>query len=297
MTSRTRVPVSVCMATYNGALYLREQLTSIVEELGPDDEVIVLDDGSSDATLDILGEYRDPRITVLENPSRLGPAQTFNRAMSLARHDVILLADQDDVWLPGRVTALVQELDATGALLVSSNSIFVDSDLNPTSFPMPPLEEASSSHNVRNIVRIFAGRACYYGCTMAVSAELRNMALPVPRYAESHDLWLAMAANLCGRNAHLEEPTIKRRIHGTNASVINRPLWRKLLARLKFGTGMMHLMLRISRWRWFGGASAAAGPRGRHRSAHHPSISTKGAPPSGLDDPHARSSDPGRGNE
>ena len=56
--------ISVCMATFNGEKYLREQIDSILAQIGPNDELVVSDDGSTDKTLDILRNYRDPRIKI-----------------------------------------------------------------------------------------------------------------------------------------------------------------------------------------------------------------------------------------
>ena len=62
--------ISVCLATYNGELFLKEQLTSILKQLGDSDEVVVSDDGSTDLTLTILQEFNDPRIKVFHHDKR-----------------------------------------------------------------------------------------------------------------------------------------------------------------------------------------------------------------------------------
>ncbi|HEX7396891.1 MAG TPA: glycosyltransferase, partial [Propionibacteriaceae bacterium] len=98
--SQGRTPISVCMATYNGARYLRLQLDSILDQLGPDDELLVQDDGSSDDTPEIIRSYDDPRIQLVANERNLGVIATFERCLARARHDIVFLADQDDEWLP-----------------------------------------------------------------------------------------------------------------------------------------------------------------------------------------------------
>ncbi|WP_279630350.1 glycosyltransferase family 2 protein [Microbacterium phyllosphaerae] len=216
--------VSVCMATYNGARYIREQLESILPQLGPDDEVVIVDDASSDDTLDIVGSIDSPQITVHRNTENRGYVRSFERAMTLARGEVLLLSDQDDVWVPGRVDALCA---ATAShWIAASNLILLDSDA-PLPSPLtgrPWLLRARDSHQgLRNELRILLGDAPYFGCAMAVRRDALPLVLPFPSYlTESHDLWMATAANAAGEMIHVEQPTVRRRVHDDNAST-SRP--------------------------------------------------------------------------
>ena len=90
------------MATYNGAKYIKEQLDSIIPQLREDDELIVSDDASKDDTLKIVESYNDPRIKIFHNENH-GVAHNFENAMREATGDLIYFADQDDVWLPGKL--------------------------------------------------------------------------------------------------------------------------------------------------------------------------------------------------
>src|SRR5260370_6760784 len=218
--AQVRPNVSVCMATYNGVRFLRPQMTSILSELEPGDEVLVVDDCSSDDTVAILGSFGDPRIRIHSNGTNVGPQATFDRSIGLAANDIIIMTDQDDVWIPGRVAAMVKTLEETGAALVSSNSEYIDADGAVVTFPMPPLRAADSQRHLVNIVRVFTGRAAYYGCSMAFARSLRRLVLPIPRYVEAYDLWIAMAADLTRASAPLQMRTLHRRIYGGTVSVI-----------------------------------------------------------------------------
>src|SRR5687767_8891539 len=101
--------VSVCMATFNGARFVEAQVESILRELRPDDELVVSDDGSSDATLDKVRRFSDARVRILA-AGRLGVAPNFEHALRHARGDCIFLSDQDDVWLPGKVELMCKAL-------------------------------------------------------------------------------------------------------------------------------------------------------------------------------------------
>ena len=80
---------------------------------------------------------------------------------------------------------------------------------------------------------------------MCLHRDILPVVVPIPRYVESHDLWIAMAANLTGRNRHLDYKSLLRRVHGGNASIIKRPLYKKLTSRIVFFVSMVHLFYRI----------------------------------------------------
>ena len=104
--------VSVAMATYNGEKYLVEQLDSILTQTHPIYEIIIVDDGSSDKTLDILNSYQDKfgNIKVYPNSENLGVVKSFERAIMLTSGDYIALSDQDDVWSNDKIAKLVDAL-------------------------------------------------------------------------------------------------------------------------------------------------------------------------------------------
>ena len=101
----------VCMCTYNGEKYLNEQITTVLDALLPNDELLISDNGSSDRTIDIIKSFNDPRISLIVNLDFLGPAQNFNFALQtvvnkFSTYDVVVFADQDDVWEKDRLDAI-----------------------------------------------------------------------------------------------------------------------------------------------------------------------------------------------
>lgn len=208
------------MATYNGADYVIEQLRSILDELEADDEVIVVDDASSDATVALIEAMNDPRVHVHTQPQNRGYVRTFEHAIVLASGDVLMLADQDDVWVPGRRAALLNGLK--DAAVVASNLVLLGSDA-PLRSPLTGrpwrLREVESRQRARNEIRILAGAAPYFGCAMAVRRDFIGAVMPFPGFlVESHDLWIATVANCFGELRHLEGASVRRRIHASNAS-------------------------------------------------------------------------------
>lgn len=239
-----RDKISVCMACYNGELYIREQIESILPQMSEGDELIIIDDGSTDQTGKIVREIKDARMKYVRNASNMGVNRSFEKAIRMAENDYIFMADQDDLWTDGRLERMLEEMKR-GSLLVSGNSVAIDGVGQETDYDLGTLYAADSCEYGKNIARIFTGKAYYYGCAMAFHKNLKKMILPFPEFIESHDLWIAMAANLAKSNVHLDEVVLKRRIHGKNASVLRRKLTEKLYSRWIFVKSYVVLLRRL----------------------------------------------------
>jgi glycosyltransferase involved in cell wall biosynthesis len=243
-SSDLSLSVSVCMATYNGAKYIEEQARSILVQLNAGDELVIVDDGSNDDTISIVEALRDPRISIHRNDRNRGHVYSFQAAIRYSKNPFILLADQDDRWLPNRVDALLSSLLSTRAMVTTSNMDYMDSDGNRVAGNVHRVTREESHRCVSNIVRIFAGRSGYFGCAMAFRRELLPIVLPIPEFVESHDLWIALASNLFGTNVHIPDNTVIRRLHSSNASHRKRSLYQKLKSRLVFLRCITWLVLR-----------------------------------------------------
>lgn len=220
-----RATVSVCMAAWNGADYIAEQIASILEQLGPEDELVVVDDASSDDTAGVVGAIADPRLRLIRHQTNAGYVRTFEDALRAARGELLLLADQDDVWLPGRVDAMAADLRAAGVVATNLTTLGGPASIRgPFGQPDWHLRARTSTHHLRNVVGILAGNMPYYGCAMGIRRDvLESAVLPFPAFlTESHDLWIALVGNLTGQMLHDERRTVARRYHESNASP-NRP--------------------------------------------------------------------------
>jgi len=212
--------VSVCMAMYNGSAYVEHQLRSILAELRPGDEVVVVDDASTDDSAEIVEGIGDDRVRVIREPVNRGYVRSFEAALLAARGDVILLADQDDEWVPGRRSILVGAAEAAGVAASNLELLGTGEPLrSPLSGRPWRLRAATSGQRLRNELRILAGAAPYFGCAMAVRRDMLGIITPFPAFlTESHDLWIATVANATGHMTHVETATVRRRVHDTNAS-------------------------------------------------------------------------------
>lgn len=228
--------VSVCLAAYNGALFIRQQIESILEELGPTDELIVVDDASTDDTLQVLNQLTDPRLRLARHDVNQGYVRTFEHALQLARHPHVFLSDQDDVWPPGRVALMQKGLEQ--GMVVAGNVGILGGGPQPRS-PFGASEwrlTASSSHRRWGMIALLGlSNAPYFGSAMAVRSELLSVALPFPASArELHDGWLALLGLMSGSMVHVEDVVVLRRIHDSNTTGRIRPLPKVVVGRLLF---------------------------------------------------------------
>jgi glycosyltransferase involved in cell wall biosynthesis len=236
--------ISVCMATYNGSKYLTDQLNSILKQLIDGDELIIVDDYSTDSTLNILRGFKDSRIKLIVNKANIGVNKSFEKAIASSKNEFIFMADQDDIWYENRVEKMLNILKRNDINLVSGNSRFIDSNGNEFYYPIIALKENESRKTLKNLFKIFLGKGAYCGCAMAFRRELLNIILPFPDYIESHDLWIAKASILQKKSYHLEDIVLYRRIHGSNASIIQRPLIMKIWSRFIFFISIINLICR-----------------------------------------------------
>jgi glycosyltransferase involved in cell wall biosynthesis len=238
--------VSVCIATYNGEKYIFRQLSSILDQLDSADEVIIVDDCSTDNTIKTILQFADSRITVVENERNSGEVFSFGKAISLSKNDFIFLSDQDDIWMPNRVHLMQTALMKTGSQLVSTNFEWMDSNETSINVRFDGVQSSSSDKHLKNIIYIFLGKTNYFGCAMAFKRDLVRIILPIPSFVESHDLWIPLASNLIGSNYHITEKTLRKRKHLNNltSTISTRSLYKKIGSRFIFTFSLIVLYFR-----------------------------------------------------
>ncbi len=217
--------ISVCMATYNGERFIHEQLQSILHQLSPEDEVIISDDGSTDDTLNIIASLNDPRIKTLKSSAR-NVVRNFENALSRANGDYIFLADQDDIWVSGKVKACLSELHS-GAQLVVTDCSLIDEDgheIAPSYFALRKPRKTILKNLARN---------SFIGCCMAFSQKVLLRSLPFPPKIPMHDSWIGLMALTIGEVTWLDTPFVKYRRHQSAASQTAQKSTRPISLRLK----------------------------------------------------------------
>lgn len=202
--------ISVCIATYNGKKYIKEQLNSIVSQISEQDEIIVSDDGSSDGTLDIVKAFDDKRIKIVSNENRHGFVGNFENALIHAQGNFIFLSDQDDVWAEKKIDKMLEYLNKYD--LVVHDAMLVDENgrcLNKTYYECLHRNQGFWMNFWKNR---------FLGCCMAMKRCVLEYSLPFPKDTLGHDYWIGMLALTKYKVCFVDDVLLYYRRHGGNVS-------------------------------------------------------------------------------
>ena len=120
--------VSIVLISYNGEKFIEKQISSILEQLHHHDELIITDDGSTDRTETIIIGIKDPRIKYVNGPQN-GINSNVSFGINTAKNNLILLSDQDDMWLPGRIKYFLTMIES-GVDFVFFDASVIDAEDN-----------------------------------------------------------------------------------------------------------------------------------------------------------------------
>lgn len=228
--------ISVCMAAYNGSLYIEQQLRSILDQLARTDEVVLVDDRSSDATINVVEGIGDDRIRIYRNDSREGVLRTFERAIRLARGDIIFLSDQDDIWYPEKVKMFLQVFAEHPDVTLALSDAKIINDMGEVITESFFESNKGFSPGIwRTIIK-----NKYLGCSMAFRHFVADKFLPFPDDIPMHDMWIGCINSIYGKPYFLNMTLMAYRRHQYNTSPAKRRglvqmlVWRWLLIKNLF---------------------------------------------------------------
>lgn len=221
--------ISICLATYNGMAFIRDQIDSILPQLSEGDELIISDDGSTDGTLDIVKSYNDQRIKIYQNEKRHGVAGNFENALRHSSGDIIFFSDQDDVWMPDKVSELSNFVIDGQYDIVTCNCTLTDSHLNIVRESYynnkHPLEKSAFGNFVKDL---------WLGCCMAFRREVLNEVLPFPKHIVAHDLWIAIYGQLRFRCGYYSKSLQYYRRHSNTVSFADSKSTNSLFFKIEY---------------------------------------------------------------
>jgi glycosyltransferase involved in cell wall biosynthesis len=207
--------ITIVMPVYNGAKYIRRAIDSLLGQTYKDFELLIINDGSTDTSADIVNSYKDPRIKLLTNPKNMGLVETRNRGVKEAGTEFVGFLDADDIAMSDRLEKQIYFLDAhSEVILLGGCAVHIDSDGNKTGTTW---NEAVPSEEMP-IELLF--RNCFVQSTVL----MRKDRIPEVLYrsgfapAEDYDLWVRLAR--IGQVANLPDVLVKYRVHSTNTSSI-----------------------------------------------------------------------------
>jgi glycosyltransferase involved in cell wall biosynthesis len=236
--------ISVVMATYNGASYIKEQLYSILCQLRVNDEVIIVDDHSSDSTLDLIEKIGDLRIQVHRNDANIGVRRSFEKAIRLAAGDIIFLSDQDDIWHPEKIARFTEIFGRFAEVtLVLSDAKIIDK----AGMVIVGSFFARRGGFVPGVIaNLIKNR--YLGCVMAFRRVLVDRILPFPSSIPQHDMWIGLVNGIYGKAHYIDLPLVEYRRHDNNASSASSNLRGSLAQMIRWRWALIrNLVMRIIR--------------------------------------------------
>lgn len=219
------IDLDILLSTYNGEKYLRQQIDSIISQDYTNWRLLIRDDGSKDNTLEIVNDYcrQFPNKIVLlkDNKGNIGCTKSFESLMYASMAPYIMFCDQDDVWLPNKISktiAAVKQAEENGTIPVIAHcdQKVVDSNLNV-------LDESFINYSQINIELykknpLFLVISNYIpGCTICMNNAAKQISLPIGSSAMMHDCWIILRTiGNEGKIIDIQEPLMLYRQHGVN---------------------------------------------------------------------------------
>jgi len=221
---RSSVRVSVVIAAYNSERFIAQTLESVLAEIGASDEVIVVNDGSTDRTAEIVGQFPAVRLITQTNA---GPPAARNTAIRVAGGDYIATIDHDDLWPTGRLDRMVAALEAhPEAAYVAGHQVLLIEPGSPLPFWLQSTdpEELARFRRERGNGVMLTRRAAFDAVGLFDESFARG--------GEDTD-WIFRCAELGLAAVEIEDDVLLRRIYGGNITADRENMQRAMFAVLR----------------------------------------------------------------
>jgi glycosyltransferase involved in cell wall biosynthesis len=217
--------VSVALCTYNGSEYLEKQLDSILKQSYPIDEIIVVDDCSTDSTVAILNKFqlKANNMKIFLNPENLGSNKSFKLAISLTKNNFIALCDQDDIWFPSKIETQMDAINSSGfgednkPLVVFHDLCLMDEDENVTNESFWRLHQFKASNFDFKKLLLFN---MVTGCTCIINESMKfELIKSDMKDIIMHDYLIALIGYGFGNHIYVNQPLMSYRSHSSSVTV------------------------------------------------------------------------------
>lgn len=216
--------IAVLLATYNGEMFLSQQLQSLVEQSYSNWVLYIRDDCSSDRTLNIIRDFQKKypeKVFIMDNEGiNLGAKESFAALLKYTKEQYYMFCDQDDLWLPTKVERSFSEMkriehaNPGSPVLCFCDAIVTNEKLNVISQSF--WKSTSVDPFFLKKGKLFEIFNCAPGCTMIINHKLKDHLFPFPDKAPMHDWWIAIVAQRVGIVYPINEGLILYRQHSAN---------------------------------------------------------------------------------
>ena len=203
--------VSVVMCTYNGSKFIDEQIESILSQDYGNIELIISDDVSTDDTWDKLvdWQHKNSLIKIFKNDLNIGYNKNFEKAIKLANGEFIALSDQDDIWMPNKISSLIKQFENKKITLAHSRSVRLQN--GRLRFKSASLHHHFKGNDTRKLFMFNQVN----GHDIMFKKDLKEKILPLPE-GVMYDWWIAVVATCYGEIASVNKYLVHHRIHEEN---------------------------------------------------------------------------------
>lgn len=219
---KKKLKLSIALTTYNGSKYIIQLLDSLKKQTLAPDEVIIVDDNSTDSTVEIIKDYIKKynliNWKVYKNSKNLGWQKNFTKAISKTTGDYIFLADQDDIWYKNKIKKFMECFLRTNAWMVVSDFNVIGNGRSRKTTSMPKInyeieKDAKKIKFDENYALILRP-----GCVMAINSVLKRIYLDLWFEKTPHDALLWLIASITNNIYYIDSPSIDFRRTDGNAS-------------------------------------------------------------------------------
>lgn len=202
--------ISIAMTSYNASRYIGEQLQSFAAQTRLPDELVITDDGSTDATPEIVAAFARSvpfEVRYIRNPVNLGMHANFGHTVSLATGEIVFMSDDDDVWFPDKLATVVAAFDADPhALVIINDQVIANAD--------GTLTERTVLENFRKLG--YGDEHYGTGACTAMRRSILDVLLPFPTVGIPYDHWTNHMPYVLGVRRLIETPLQMYRRHANN---------------------------------------------------------------------------------
>ncbi len=204
------------MSVYNDAKYIRESVDSILNQTFRDFEFVIVSDGSTDETLEIINNYNDHRIRIIKNEENIGLTRSLNKGLKFARGDYIARQDADDISEPERLQKELNFLVKRSDYAAVGSSIRV---INEDGKELYTIEKPITDKEIKDFFK--KGNCIAHGSSMVRMSYLQGVGFYDESFlkAQDYDLWLKLSEKY--KLANIPEYLYSWRCHKGNISVKN----------------------------------------------------------------------------
>lgn len=220
-----KIKTSVVLCTYNGEKFIEEQLNSILAQSHLPNEIIIIDDCSTDNTLKLINKFENKLIKIISHKNNIGVTRSFEEGINTSSGDLIFLCDQDDIWYPEKINTFINTFNETNPTVLFSDAELIDAEGSLINNRF--LEKLNFNYKEKlNILKgksdlVFCKRNIVSGSMMAFAKSLKSDILPLIHDIPNllHDRFIASIASATNPESivYIDECLSKYRVHNNQA--------------------------------------------------------------------------------